>query len=159
MTLSHLISHRIPNVIGHPSLSIPALIGLEMAPQVAQPVQLLPVAAPASQHLIRARIWAGLFTGNAPVCALSSDIWWIYVGILRPLASWSCGGKIKCHNIWARPVSWSYRSKSTSSLRHDLNWTVSTCGGSSNKTSGQRLKFCGIGLYLENVSNIPWQMT
>ena len=56
MTLSYLISLRISSVIGHPSLSIPALIGLEMAPQVAQPVQLLPVAAPASQHLIRARI-------------------------------------------------------------------------------------------------------
>ena len=87
MTLSYLISLRISSVIGHPSLSIPALIGPEMAPQVAQPVQLLPVAAPASQHLIRARICAGLFTGNAPVRALSSDIWRIYVGILRPLAS------------------------------------------------------------------------
>lgn len=28
-----------------------------------------------------------------------------------------------------------------------------------NKASGQRLKFCGFRLYLENVSNIPWQMT
>ena len=37
---------------------------------------------------------------------------------------------IKCHKIWAWPVSRSDRS--TPSLRHsaqDLNWRVSTCGG------------------------------
>ena len=140
MPPSHLISLRIPALIGHqpqhPRSHWPG-DGATGRPGVAAcggPGQ-------SAQHLIRSRIWAENIYWPAPVSAqLCSDIWRIYVGILRPIAPppGSCGGKIKCHKIWAWPVSWSDRS--TSCLRHDLNWRVSTFGGCCRGPAVTRLR-------------------
>ena len=102
LPLISLVSASPPSLVT--SISIPALIGREMAPQVARAQ--LPVAGPASRRSISSGLASErrIFTGLRPCELCCSDIWRIYVGTLRPIAPppsrpGSCGGKIKCHKI------------------------------------------------------------
>ena len=85
---AHLISLRIPAPIGHQAQH-PAPIGRGMAPQVARaqlPVAAARIVSPASISSALASE-RNIYCSAPPcVCVPCSDIWRIYVGILRPIA-------------------------------------------------------------------------